>query len=213
MARDMDQNVKLNIRTVKRQPAIGTAGNFWKACCDKRQTPKERLMPKLTLLHAPGEHRRAALRRRRALLVITTLASMATALPALGEDGPLPPVERSLASAGLAHPLRLDRRRLASTFVPSIKMGAAVARMDGRGGPWSITAWASLTWPLERLPEDPVDRIRAQRRESLSAQVAEIWRRRAELRRQYESEPTTASRIDLEEADATLDALTDGDAP
>jgi hypothetical protein len=114
----------------------------------------------------------------------------------------------SVTQSALAH----DRRSLVAALVPSLKLQAAIARMDGRGGPWSMTAWASLSWPLERVRQDPVERIVLQRRNTALAELAEIWRRREALRRRYEAEPTVESALDLDEADAELHAL-DGAVP
>jgi hypothetical protein len=99
-------------------------------------------------------------------------------------------------------------RHLRAAFVPRLQLGAALARMDGRGGPWSITAWAGLSWPLDGLGKDPVERIRVHRSDSLAARMAEIWRKREELRRRYQAEATDEARLDVEEADAELNALT-----
>jgi hypothetical protein len=99
-------------------------------------------------------------------------------------------------------------RKLRAAFVPHLRLGAALARMDGRGGPWSVSAWAALSWPIDGLGRDPVDRIRLHRGDSLAARTAEIWRKREALRKQAEEEATDAARLDAEEADAELNALT-----
>jgi hypothetical protein len=98
-------------------------------------------------------------------------------------------------------------RRLRAALVPHLQLGAALARMDGRGGPWSVTAWASLSWPIDGLGHDPVERIRVHRSDSVAARTAELRRRRDELHRRFEAEASDAARLDVEEADAELDAI------
>jgi hypothetical protein len=140
-------------------------------------------------------------------------SALTIAGPARAEDGPSATVGRALVGARLDRPLTVDGRRLGAQLVPSLKLSAAVARMDGRGGPWSITAWASLSWPLDRLHGDPAERVLSRRRAALAAEVAEIWRKREALRRRYEQEASADARLDLDEASAELDALTGEVAP
>jgi hypothetical protein len=137
---------------------------------------------------------------------VSSLASASVRAQNLSSDA----VDRALATARLGRPLASDRRRLSAALVPTLKLHAAIARMDGRGGPWSVSAWASLTWPLERVHQDPVEHVVLDRRSTVAAEMADIWRRREALRRRYESDPDVNAALDFEEADAELHAFDGG---
>jgi len=118
----------------------------------------------------------------------------------------------TLAASGGALADEVSRHWRAS-LIPRLHLGAALARMDGRGGPWSVTAWAALSWPIDRLGRDPLDRMAMHRADTLAARVAQIWKKREELRRKYEADSSDEARLDLQEADAELEALTDDVKP
>jgi hypothetical protein len=167
----------------------------------------------LTRAKEPEENGTRACVWRRAIWLTTASFTILASSGVFAEEGPSASVRRALVGQGLDRPLSLGGRRLAASLIPSLQLSAAIARMDGRGGPWSVTAWASLSWPLGHPQTDPVERVLGRRRSAVAGQVAEIWARREALRRRYQEEASAAARLDLDEADAELQAMTGEVAP
>jgi hypothetical protein len=141
-----------------------------------------------------GDHRRAASVRRRATLLIT-----ATFTAFLAPFSPRARAEE------------LDARRLRAAALPSLHLGAAFARSDVAGrGLYSVEAYARLSWPLDsirRVARDPAPQ-KAAAHDRLLTRMIELRRRREALAAQPDS---LERALDLEEADAELDAVEAGE--
>ncbi len=159
------------------------------------------------------DHGRAALLRIMTIIPLTLVSLRAGADPPRAVPGTL--IERALHRAALDGEDPAPRRR-ASAFLPSLKLSAGVGRSVAPWrNTWVVDVLAQFSWPFgdwragdSRARIAPSQRLAA-RREQLIERVADLWKRREQLRRKAAS---TAERLDAEEADAELGALT-GESP
>lgn len=105
-----------------------------------------------------------------------------------------------------------ERALAAAPWIPSLRLGALFERgAYGGSGRVDTTFYGALLWPLGRTPVgDNIAaardrRARSAARDSLVERIAAAWQAR---NRADDAADDVAARLDEEEADATLDALT-----
>jgi hypothetical protein len=150
--------------------------------------------------------------------VLATLAAAAVA-GAIGQaNAEEPPALRALERAGLASQVDWSSRLLRSSFVPAVALGARVEHVaEPAISATALEVYARLVWPLESraLDRDAAllgEPARAERRRAaLTAEVDARQRRVDELQAQTGARVPAAAavetEIDLEEAEAELQAL------
>jgi len=112
-----------------------------------------------------------------------------------------------------------EARRVAASFVPSLKLdfgwARSIAPMQLRS---AIEVLATLSWPFDALAAGDARALiapslrRATRREQLLDELGERWQVVEERRRVRARHDDVETRLELEEAEADLDALV-GDEP
>jgi hypothetical protein len=157
-------------------------------------------------------------RRRATVLIMSALITMAGSRA--GAEPPRLLMMRTLRRAALDGPEPgNDARRVAASLLPSLKLSfgwaRSIAPMQLRS---AVEVLATLSWPLDALPVGdaraliPPSLRRATRREQLLDELGDRWRVVEERRRVRARHDDVETRLELEQAEAELDALA-GDEP
>ncbi|HZS37303.1 MAG TPA: hypothetical protein VFF06_10765 [Polyangia bacterium] len=111
-------------------------------------------------------------------------------------------------------------RRFAAALVPSLRLDLGVARsqapMQSR---WAVEVLARLSWPLDAIAAGDARALvgpsmrRAARRDRVLEDLGEKWRVAEERRRVFERRHDVNAQLDLEEAEAELDAVAGEERP
>lgn len=152
------------------------------------------------------------------LMTLLSIAVMSPLAPARADE-PAPPaslIARALRYAGLDRDEAAGSGALAaSRWLPQVHVGAAITRAQLPAGAHDETeVWGALTWPLDPTAVGAArdelrnDRWRLAARSDLVDRLAATWHRRTQADRIGDE---VAAELELEEADAEIDALT-GDA-
>lgn len=170
----------------------------------------------LTGLCRAKDHRRAAT----CLMTVLAIAPGSPHMSAHAEEREVPAslIQRGLLRAGLCDGTVSDGAIAAAQWLPELRLGA---RFRHRTMPWGFAAetlvFGELAWPLGRTPVGDAirgvreGRQRSDARDSLVERIASAWHKRQQAAQVTDE---IAARLDGDEADAELEALTgeDGEA-
>lgn len=162
-----------------------------------------------------ARNRREDRRTATCLMTVLSIAAMSSWRSARAEEpaAPQPLIARALHYAGLDREPAIDSGVLAAArWLPELRIGASVARARlPTGAKDETVVFGALSWPLDptavgaAADELRNDRWRLAARSDLVDRISRAWHRRTDADRLGDE---VAAELDLEEADAEIDALT-----